>query len=130
MTITGSPRDTDFFQGLDITFTCSIELSSAVDSPIMLQSSWQKNDTILESSTDDRITVTNATVVTRPTVYQITIRFNPLDLDDADTYTCAVTVTPQNETFITGISESATRNITDISSKILCINTYDSHVCD
>ena len=123
MTITGSPRDTDLFQGLDVTFACNIELSSAVDSPIMLQSSWQRNETILESSSDDHITVTNTTAVMSPTVYQTTVRFNPLNLDDADTYTCAVTITPQNETFIAGISEFTTRSITGISSKI-----YDSVV--
>ena len=117
LTITGSPRDADFFQGLDITFACNIELGSAVDSPIMVQSIWWKNDTVLESGDDDRITVTNATVVMPPSVYQTTVRFNPMDFDDADTYTCAVSVMPLNDTFIAGISESTSRNITNISSK-------------
>ena len=119
LTITGSPRDTDFFQGLDITFACNIELSSGVDSPIVVESIWWKNETILESSSDDRITVNNATEVMLPSVYQTSVRLNPMDFDDADTYVCEVTVMPLNGTFIAGISESTSRNITDISSKTL-----------
>ena len=83
----------------------------------MVQSIWWKNETALESGDDGRITVTNATVIMPPSIYQTTIRFNPMDFDDADTYTCAAIVTPQNGTFIGGISESTTRNITNISSK-------------
>ena len=58
-----------------------------------------------------------------PSVYQTSVRFNPMDFDDADTYTytCAVTVIPLNDTFIARISESTSRNITDISSKTLPI---------
>ena len=117
MSISGSPRDADFFQGLDITFSCNIELNSAVDSPVMVQSIWWKNETVLESGDDDQITVTNATVVMPPSIYQTSIRFNPLDFNDADTYICAVTVMPLNDTFIGGISESTSRNITNISSR-------------
>ena len=119
LTITGSPRDTDFFQGLDVTFACNIELSSGVDSPVVVQSIWWKNETILESSSNDRITVNNVTEVMLPSVYQTSVRLNPMDFDDADTYTCAVTVMSLNDTFIAGISESTSRNITDISSKTL-----------
>ena len=32
--------------------------------------------------------------------YDITIRFNPLKVDDNGTYECDVTVTPQDSTFI------------------------------
>ena len=129
MTITGSPRDTDFFQGLDITFACNIELSTSVDSPVVVQSIWWKNEKILERSSNDRITVNNAIEVMLPSVYQTSVRFNPMDFDDADTYTCAVTVIPLNDTFIAGISESTPRNITDILSKtlpvrVMCANNY------
>ncbi len=83
----------------------------------MVQNIWWRNETVLESSNDDRITVTNITAVTPPSIYQTTVRLNPMDFDDADTYTCAVTVTPLNDTFIDGISETTMRNITNISSK-------------
>ena len=119
LTITGSPRDTDFFQGLDITFACNIELSSGIDSPVVVESIWWKNETILESSNDDRITVNNATEVMLPSIYPTSVRLNPMDFDDADTYVCEVTVMPLNGTFIAGTSESTSRNITDISSKTL-----------
>ena len=121
VTISGSPRDTDLFQGLDVTFTCDIELSPAVDSPVVVQGNWRKNATIIEDSSDGQITVANATVLMPPTSYQTIIRFNPMDFDDADTYFCSVTVIPQNETFIAGTSMSTIRNVTDISSETLCL---------
>ena len=104
--------------GLDITFACNIELSSGVDSPVMVQSIWWKNETVLENSSDGRITVINVTEVMPASIYQTTVRLNPMDFDDADSYACAVTVIPLNDTFIDGISDTTTRNITDISSKI------------
>ena len=106
-----------------------MELSTSVDSPVVVQSIWWKNEKILERSSNDRITVNNAIEVMLPSVYQTSVRFNPMDFDDADTYTCAVTVIPLNDTFIAGISESTPRNITDILSKtlpvrVMCANNY------
>lgn len=85
----------------------------------MVQSIWWKNETVLENSDDGRITVINVTEVMPQSVFQTTVRLNPMDFDDADTYMCAVTVIPLNDTFIDGISDTTTRNITDISSKIM-----------
>ena len=117
MTVIGFPRDTDFFQGLDLSLVCDIYLSSAVDSPVTVQSSWQRNETHLGNNRDDQITVTNTTVALTSSNYQTLLRLNPVDLDDGGTYACVVTITPQNSTFITGTTASAIKNITDISSE-------------
>ena len=131
MTITGSPRDTDFFQGLDLTFTCSIELHSAVNTPVLVQSRWQRNATELEYGSDNGITVTNTTIVTPPSNYQTTLRLNPTDVVDTETYDCTVTITSQNVAFITGTSVSTSRNVTEVSSKTSfnCIIKLDKLVC-
>lgn len=118
LNIIGSPRDMEFFQGLDLTLTCTIEVNPAVDSSVKVQSSWQRNETDLNNS-NSRITISNATIVMLPSNYQATLRFNPMDLDDADIYYCTVDVMPQNETFIIGTTTSAVRNITDISSELM-----------
>ena len=114
LTITGSPRDSNFFQGLDLTFTCDIELHSAVDSPVTVTGNWERNGTQLKDSAS-YTTVTNITVVTPPNRYQMAARFNPLNFDDSGTYTCVVTVMPHNTSYISGTLVSATRTITSLS---------------
>lgn len=99
--------------------SCNIELHSAVDSPIIVQSIWQKNKTQIGKGSNDRITVTNASISVPPYNYQTTLHFNPMDIEDADSYICTVTVTPQNETYITGTTVFVVRNITTIASEKL-----------
>ena len=114
LTVTGSPRDADFFQGLDLTFTCSALLQSAVDTPVIVMATWMRNGTRLVED-DSYISVTNVTVASLPHTYLTTVRLNPMDYDDAGTYTCIVTVLPDNTTFINGTTESATKTVTSIS---------------
>ena len=109
MEITGSPLNDGFFRGLDLTFTCSITLDRAVDTPVTVQGTWNRNGTSL---TDDgnQITVTSSPMTIPP--YSTTVRINPLSIGDTGTYTCSATVTPQDTTFITGITSIISRNIT------------------
>ena len=110
LTITGSPRNTSFFQGLCLTFTCSITLDEAVNSPVAVQGTWNRNGTeLMNGDEDGRIIITNPLMSTPP--YQTTLRFNPLNISDAGTYQCSVTVTPQNTTFITMATASISRTI-------------------
>ena len=69
--------------------------------------------------------MTNATIVTPPSYYQTTLRLNPMDVVDAETYSCSVTVTPYNAAFITGTTVSTARNITEVLSKT---NSYVSQI--
>ena len=110
LVITGSPRNTSFFQGLDLTFICSITLDEAVDTPVTVQGTWNGNGTeLMDGDEEGRIIISNS-LMTTPS-YQTTLRFNPLNISDAGTYECAVTITPQNTTFITLATASISRTI-------------------
>ena len=119
MTVTGTPVDNGFFQGLDLNLSCNIELHTAVDSPVLVLNIWQGNGTEIQDKRDNRITVINTTLVKTPLNYQTTLRFNPVDIVDVGSYTCTVTVLSLNDTFIIGTTTSITRNITEISSEIM-----------
>ena len=108
--ITSSPLNGGFFRGLDLTFTCSITLDNAVNTLVTVQGTWNRNGTSL---TDDgnRITVMSSPMSIIPP-YTTTVRINPLSISDAGTYTCVVTVTPQNDTYVTGTTYTISRNIT------------------
>ena len=111
LTISGFPRNTSFFQGLDLTFTCSITLDEAVDTPVTVQGSWRRNGTELADGDDnERIIVSSPPMDAPP--YQTTVRFNLLSVSDAGMYECTATVTPQNTLFITGTNSSNSLSIT------------------
>ena len=100
-----------FFQGLDLTFTCSITLDEAVDTPVTVQGSWRRNGTELADGDDnERIIVSSPPMDAPP--YQTTVRFNLLSVSDAGMYECTATVTPQNTLFITGTNSSNSLSIT------------------
>ena len=105
---TGSPLNEGFFDGLDITFTCSIALDSAVNTPVTVQGTWNRNGTNL-TDVGNRITVMSIPMSMPP--YTTTVRLNPLRISDAGTYTCVVTVTPENDTYVTGTTYTVSRNI-------------------
>ena len=118
--ISGSPRNTSFFQGLDLTLTCFITLGSVVDTLVTVQGIWNRNGTELRN--DGRITV----IPSRSSPpYAITLRFNPLNVTDAGTYECHVTVTPQDSTFISTATISNSRSI----SVSVMYNTIVSYLC-
>ena len=97
--ISGSPRNTSFFQGLNLIFTCSITLSDAVDTPVTVRGFWNRNGTeLMDGDENGKITIVNPSRTSPP--YDITLRFNPLNVTDAGTYECHVTVTPQDTVFI------------------------------
>ena len=109
-TISGSPRNTSFFQGLDLIFTCSITLGSVVDTPVTVQGIWNRNGTeLMDREENGGITINNPPVTSPP--YEITLRFNPLDVTYGGTYECDVTITPQDTTFISTATTSNSRTI-------------------
>ena len=107
MTISGSPRNTSFFQGLNLVFTCNIILEEAVDTSVTVQGTWNRNESELVN--EGRITISNPPLIMHP--YLITVSFSPLNVSDAGTYECNATVTPQDTTFVTGSTSSISRNI-------------------
>ena len=108
--ISVSPRNTSFFQGLDLIFTCSITLGDVVDTSVTVQGIWNRNGTeLMDGQENGRIIVINPPMNSPP--YDITLRFNPLNVTDAGTYDCDVTVTPQDTTFISTATTSNSRTI-------------------
>ena len=108
--ISGSPRNTSFFQGLDLIFTCSITLGDVVDTSVTVQGIWNRNGIeLIPGNENGRITIVNPPMNSPP--YDITLRFNPLNVTDAGTYECHVTVTPQDTTFISTATSSNSRAI-------------------
>ena len=110
MTISGSPRNTSFFQGLNLVFTCDIILDEAVDTSVTVQGTWNRNESeLVDELNEGRITISNPLLTMPP--YRITVRFSPLNVSDAGTYECNATVTPQDTTFVTGTTSSISRTI-------------------
>ena len=71
-----------------------------MDSAVTIQGTWNRNRTdLMNGAKGGRVIINNSPMVTSP-YYQTTLRFNPLNISDAGTYECVVTVTPQNTTFI------------------------------
>ena len=110
LTITGNPRNTSFFQGLDVTLTCSITLAEFLDSPVTVEGTWIRNGTeLISGNGDERITISNTTVGMPP--YQIILRLNPVHISDAGTYRCTVSVNHQHTAFNIGSVASISRTI-------------------
>ena len=125
--ISGSPRNTSFFQGLNLIFTCSITLDDVVDTPVTVQGIWNRNGTELMARQDNGRIIVNPPMSSPP--YDITLRFNPLNVTDAATYECDVTVTPQDTTFISTAttSNSRTVNVSGMYDDIIIIISTMTH---
>ena len=119
--ISGSPRNTSFFQGLDLTFTCSITLGDVVDTPVTVRGIWNRNRAqLMNGDENGRITIVNPPMSSPP--YDITLRFNPLSITDTGTYECDVTVTPQDTAFISTATTSNSRSIS-VSGMYIIVST-------
>ena len=126
--ISGSPRNTSFFQGLDLTITCSITLGNVVDTPVTVRGIWNRNGTeLMDGDENGRITIINPPMSSPP--YEITLRFNPLNVTDAGTYECDVTITPQDTTFVSTATTSNLRTISvsGMMMYIICIIQKYTH---
>ena len=81
-----------------------------MDTPVTVQGIWNRNGTeLMDGDEDGRITIMNPS--TTESQSTITLRFNPLNVTDAGTYECDVTVTPQDTTFISTATTSNSRTI-------------------
>ena len=108
--ISGFSQNTSFFQGLDLVLTCCITLGNVVDTPVTVRGIWNRNGTeLMDGAEDGRITIIKPPMISPP--YDITLRFTPLNVSDAGTYECGVTVTPQDTTFISPATTSNSRTI-------------------
>ena len=83
--------------GTNFNLTCTVEVNTAVDTPVMVNSSWHGPVMI---PTGTRIVASEPTGTGAR--YQTILMFRPLNTSDSGNYTCEVTVSPSPESqFIT-----------------------------
>ena len=127
LTITGSPRNSGFFRGLILTFTCLIEIGSSVDTGVTVEARWGRNGTLLEDSSDERITVISSGLAESP--YQTRVRFNATDFEDAGIYNCSARIIPRMSEFILEQTGFVTRAITVLSKHFMYCTYMYVHSC-
>ena len=91
------------YAGTNFNLTCTIELNTAVDTPVVVNSTWHGP---VEIPTGTRI------IASEPTGtgirYQTILMFRPLNTSDSGNYACEVTVSPSPESqFITASTEGS-----------------------
>ena len=85
------------YAGTNFNLTCTIELNTAVDTPVVVNSTWHGPVVILSGT---RVVASEPTG--NGTRYQTTLMFRPLNTSNSGNYTCEVTVSPSPESqFIT-----------------------------
>ena len=114
------------YVGTNFTLTCTIELRTAVDTPVVVNSTWH-----------GPVIPTGARVVaSEPTGtgarYQTVLMFRPLNASDSGNYTCEVTVSPFPESqFITASTAGrGTLSVTvqgEIIHLLICYYLFTSH---
>ena len=87
MTVTPD-RPTTLYEGTQFTLTCVIVLNTAVDTTVMVTSTWSNSGGVLS---DGRITSSDARK-TAEFNYTSTLTFMPLSQIDTNNYMCSVVV--------------------------------------
>lgn len=78
------------YAGSFLVLNCIIQLSSAVDSEVVVTTMWRKNGMVLEDSTQSMISDNNSSIL-----YRDQLVFSPLQLNtDNGLYICEVAVHP------------------------------------
>ena len=116
------------YAGTNFTLTCTIELRTAVDTQVVVNSTWREP---LGIPAGTRV------VASAPTGtgarYQTILMFRPLNTSDSGNYTCEVTVSPSPESqFI--IASTAGRDTLSVTVQgerihlLICYYLYTSHI--
>lgn len=94
--LTIAASTTNVYAGSFITFNCSAQLSSAVDSPVTVTAVWKRND-ILFTSSAHRM-VSDVSMIGNSSLYLAEVFFNPVQLNTDDgAYVCEITVDTEIE---------------------------------
>ena len=80
------------YAGTNFNLTCTIELNTAVDTPVVVNSTWHGPVVI---PTGTRVVASEPTGTGAR--YQTILMFRPLNTSDSGNYTCEVTVSPSPE---------------------------------
>ena len=88
------------YAGTNFNLTCTIELNTAVDTPVVVNSTWH-GSVVIPTST--RVIASEPTG-TGARYHQTTLMFHPLNTSDSGHYTCEVTVSPSPESLFIIVS--------------------------
>ena len=78
--------------GINLTLICTIQLNTAVDTNVMVNTSWTGPTAMFASNSQGRISVTRLTE-SFP-LYETRVFFSPLNITDNGTYVCQADVRP------------------------------------
>ena len=107
-TISRMPPDDVLSAGINLTLICTIQLNTAVDTNIMVNTSWT-GPAVFASNSHISITDLNELV----TPYKTALLFSPLNITDNGSYTCHADVRPHpSSPFIMMNSDTDTHTIT------------------
>ena len=113
LTITGSPVDEGFHDGLNLTFTARAEFNPAVDTPLLVRGVWSKTNPFSDLTADDRVTIMDQEVVESGSdVYESTLTVDTLDVARGDSGDYTLSLDISSVPFTTGTNISTTRSIT------------------
>ena len=85
-------NSSDIYAGTNFNLTCTIELNTAVNTPVVVNSTWHGP---MEIPTDTRVNASEPTGTGAK--YQTILMFRPLNTSDSGHYTCEATVSPSPE---------------------------------
>ena len=105
------PPTHDLSTGINFTLICTIQLNTAVDTDVVVNTSWIGPTAVFASNSQSRISVTSLTE-SFP-LYETRVFFSPLNITDNGTYVCQADVRPNpSSPFITMNRDTATQPIT------------------
>ena len=96
--------------GINFTLICTIRVDPAVDTSVVVNTSWTGPTAMFASNSQGRISVTNLT--RSIPLYGTSIFFSPLNITDNGTYVCQADVRPDPpSSFIVMNNDTATHTI-------------------
>ena len=108
-TIRRTPSTDVLSAGINLTLICTIQLNTAVDTNVMVNTSWTGPNAMFASNS--RISITDVSESVTP--YTTTVLFSPLNITDSGIYVCQADVRPSpSSSFIMMNRDNTTHNIT------------------
>ena len=122
--VTNSSRT---YAGTNFNLTCTIELNTAVDTPVVVNSTWCGP---LGIPTGTRVVASEPTETGAR--YQTILMFRPLNTSDSGNYTCEVTVSPSPEShfIIASMAGRGTLSVTvqgEMIHLLICCYLFTRH---
>jgi hypothetical protein len=122
-TLSISPSTTEVYAGSFLTVNCSVQLSTAVDSPVAVTAVWRKNGVLLANSTSRMLSA--AVLIDNSSLYLTQAAFRPVQLNTDDgLYACEATVEAEVDEFILDAG-SRSNNISLLAAGIYTLMSRD-----